>query len=468
MRAGAASQSFGDITRVECPSPDEYNQFYVSTEVQGSEEPPTTTLVGRYGLDITSTLLRLAKRRCPSDVHIHLGTCQNPENFDDFTKGIVLEWAHLPTWSTEDLGAIQSGDNNPVNETVDVSARSLYEIVQMSFAKKGEDIVTNPLTDVVICSKRECGDCDDPDDGCQVIFATGAATPGSPGTAPDLVWSVNSGQTLYADDINSLDASEDADALACLKEYVVVVSNADGGIHYKLKSNIVAGTPWLWTRNATNIAAAGPPNDIWSLGLFAFIVGDGGYIYSLTNPVAGVTELDAGAATTSNLNAVHALSRKFAVAVGASAAIVQTTDGENWAAVTGPSGLADGLNCVWLKDKKTWFIGTDAGAIYYTIDGGANWTQLTNIPVTFSAVRDIQFSTNNVGYIAGNTATPAGVIIRTYNGGNSWVALPEGVTSLPANDQIDAIAACKYDPNFVIGVGLADDASDGIFVVGKE
>jgi photosystem II stability/assembly factor-like uncharacterized protein len=181
-----------------------------------------------------------------------------------------------------------------------------------------------------------------------------------------------------------------------------------------------------------------------------------------------VTVLDAALATTSDLNAVHALNKKFAVAVGATGAIVMTTDGLNWEAVTGPSGVVDNWLCVWLKDKKTWLLGNDAGNVYYTVDGGSNWTQLTNLPVTFANVDDIAFSTNNIGYLSGATATPAGVILRTYNGGNSWKAIPEGVTNLPGSDNIDAIAACKYDPNFVVGVGLGDDAADGVFIVGKE
>lgn len=469
MRAGAASQSFGDITRIECESPDAYNQFDVITEVQGSEEPPTTSLVGRYALDVTSTLLRLAKRRCASDLHIHFGACQDPQDFDaGFDKAIVIEYARLPTWSTDDLGAFASGDNAVINETVDVSGRNLYEVVQLSFAPKGADTVVNPLEDVVICSKRECGNCDDSDDGCQTIFAVGDSSPGSPGTAPDLVWSNDGGQTVYADDIHTLTNAENGDGLACLKEYVVVVSNDDGGIHYKLKSDILAGTAWLWTRTATGIVAGGEPNDIWSVGLYAFIVGDSGYIYGTANPVAGVTVLDAGVATTSNLNAVHALNKKFAVAVGAAGAIVMTESGTEWSAVTGPTGVADAFLCVWLKNKKEWLIGSDAGNLYHTVDGGSSWTQITDLPVSLASIDDIAFSTKNIGYLSGATSTPRGVILRTYSGGNTWVSLPEGVSALPLSDRIDAIAACKHDPNFVVGVGLGDDAADGIFLVGGE
>ena len=86
-------------------------------------------------------------------------------------------------------------------------------------------------------------------------------------------------------------------------------------------------------------------------------------------------------------------------------------------------------------------------------------------------VEDIAFHNDSVGYIVGAVAGPAGVILRTYsNGGtqpDAWVALPEGTANLPANDEVRAVAACKFDPNFMAGVGLADDAADGFYVVGS-
>jgi photosystem II stability/assembly factor-like uncharacterized protein len=112
-------------------------------------------------------------------------------------------------------------------------------------------------------------------------------------------------------------------------------------------------------------------------------------------------------------------------------------------------------------------VGASNGSVYYTLDSGNTWTQFTNFPVTLTNVEDIAFGTDSVGYISGSTAGPAGTMLRTYNGGYSWVAMPEGVGDFPASDEVTAIAACIYDPNFVVGVGLADDASDGFFAVGN-
>jgi photosystem II stability/assembly factor-like uncharacterized protein len=106
--------------------------------------------------------------------------------------------------------------------------------------------------------------------------------------------------------------------------------------------------------------------------------------------------------------------------------------------------------------------------MYYTVDKGANWT-LQGFPGSGAGVvYDIDFASTSVGYLAHATATPAGRILRTYDGGQSWNILPEGTGTIPANDRINALAACIYDENFVVGVGLADDASDGIIVVGRD
>jgi photosystem II stability/assembly factor-like uncharacterized protein len=393
--------------------------------------------------------------------------CSDPDDFDEFSKALVFEIARFTNWSADELGALQSADNASVMENADISGRLMYEVVPLSTTEEALTVVTNPVIDAIIPSQKECGLCDDEDDGCQVCMFVTLASPGSPGTASDVIWTSDGGVNFFADDISSLDAAEPADAIAQVGRYVVVPSNAAAGLHYKLRTTLLAGTALNWTAVTTGIVAGGEPNDIWSVGTRAFVVGDGGYIYLCTNPPAGVTVLDAGDATTQNLNAVHAINRNFAVAVGASGAIVRTTNGAAFGAITDPTSGA-GLNAVWLIDENIWFIGTDAGAVWYTVDGGANFTQLTNFPVTLAGVNDIFFHNRSVGYIVGNIAGPAGVILRTYNGGQSWRAVPEGVLTLPASDDIDAGAACTYNENFAAFGGLADDAADGIIILGQE
>jgi hypothetical protein len=417
VMAGAPSQSFGDVTIVECQSPDEYGSFDTIAEYFGPQEPFSMSLTGRYALDVASDLLRIAKRGCETDVQIHFGQCQDPSSFNDFSKALILEVARLTNWSAGDLGALSSDQNAVVDESTDLSGRRMYEVLPLSAAERDSDVVHNPLEDVVICSKAKCGDeCDDEDDGCEIIFA---------------------------------------------------VSFDDGALHYKTKTAILAGTAGGWTRTTEGGVPGGLPINIWSVGLYAFLVGANGTVYGFSNPIIGMTVLDEGEATEEDLLGVHALDKLFAVAVGENNTVIYTKTQDTWEAVDGPAGGAgDNNTCVWCKDKQEWWIGNDAGEIYYTLDGGDSWVEMDNVPVTFTGIDDIQFSTDSVGYIAGTITGPVGVVIRTFDGGYSWVAIPEGVGTLPDQDGINAIAACPADPNFVVMVGFNVD--DGFFAIAQD
>jgi len=426
--------------------------------------------MGHYALDVRSTLLKLAKQGCPADAQVHFGKCLNPMDFNEgFLKSLMFETARLTNWSTGDLGSLDEGA--AIDETAPLTARAMYEVLPLALAEKADDVVVNPVRDVVICDRIGCGDCDDESDGCQIVYALADATPGSPGTAGDVIWSIDGGENWESDEINSLDAAEAPSALACLGKYVVVVSNDSASLHYKTKASINAGTAGEWVEVATGVVAGGEPNDIWSVGTLAFVVGDGGYIYTCTDPTLGVVAVDTGDATTEDLYAVHAISEERAVAVGASDAVVFTTNRITWQTGDATGGGGDN-QAVWMHDKDVWSVGDDAGGLYYTLDQADNWT-LKGLPGAPGQIFDIAYSTKSVGYAVGiNTAGTGGWMARTFNGGYSWRAMPEGPGALPGTPGfIQAVAACVEDANmavFVGGIGTYGAATDGIIIVGKD
>jgi len=475
LKAGALEQSFGDIEKIECPSAAEYNQFDEIGEIQGAIERVTTTLTGRYAADLASELLRIAKARCDSDIHVHFGACSDPRDFNTFTKAIIIEKSRSTNWSTEDVGALGSDENAKVDESSDISGRNIYEALPLTFAERCGDVVTNPVIDIVICDTPSCGACTDESDGCQNVFALTQQTVGSPGTVADVIWTRDLFSTqCNSDNIDSLAVNQDANALACIGDYLAVVSNAAGNLHYKTKTDIWNAVVGGWTAIATGFVAGGEPNDIWSIGTYAFAVGDGGYVYGTDDPTGGVVVLDAGVATSDNLNAVHAIGDNFAVAVGDNDAVIFTENQSTWSTPSSTPGSAGNLLCVWAKNEDEWWVGDDTGALYYTIDRGETWTQKGIAGSGYTAIYDIAFSTDSIGYLAAATSTPRGRILRTFaDGGGAgssggWVILPEGVQALPLSDAIYAVAACNHDENLVVGGGLADDGSDGILMVGTD
>lgn len=475
LKAGAAEQSQGDIEKIECSSPVEYNQFIEIGEIQGAVERATTTLTGRYAADLRSELLRLSKKRCDVDVHVHFGACSDPRDFNTFTKAVIMEKARLINWSTEDLGALGSDENAKVDESADISAREIYEVLPLTFAERCGDVVTNPVIDSVICDTPSCGDCQDESNGCQNVFALTQQTVGSPGTVADIIWTRDLFSTeCNSDNIDSLSVNQDANALACVGDNVVVVSNDAGNLHYKTKNDIWNAVAGGWTAIATGFVAGGEPNDIWSVGTYAFAVGDGGYVYGTDDPTSGVVPLDAGSVTSDNLNAVKAIDENTAVAVGDNDTVIYTVNQSTWQATSASPASGANLISIDVKNETEWQVGTSNGQLWYTLDAGETWTQKGLPGSGYAAIYDISRATDSVVYIAAAVSGPRGRILRTFSdsGGagtsGGYVILPEGVQTLPLSDAIYTVSACIHDPNRVVGGGLADDGSDGILMVGQD
>lgn len=467
LRMTGISQGYGDIERIEAPDPYQYGKFVEVGSIRGAAERATTSLEGRYARDLVSYLMTLARKNCAIDVQLHMGACTDPSDFLTFDKAVILEQAFITNYGTDDMGALASGDTAVVNETVDISAKEMYEVAPISFGVKAGNIVTNEVLDAALCDTPSCGDCEKESDGCQKIFAVTAAAGGSPSTPADVLFSPNKGATWYAHDVDTLGVAEAPNGIGCLGQYVVVVSAAANALFYALKSQFESLQDPSFTKVTQGFVAGRGPRAISVAGNTAFIAAAGGYIYKSTDVTSGVVAIESGTLTSSQLNDIHAYSEDMVVAVGNNGVVLYTENGETFSLATAPVGYAVHLNCVFVKNEREWWVGASNGRLYYTLDGGSSWVEKAFPGSGSGSVQDIKFATDSVAYLSHTTPTPAGRILRSYDGGYSWRVSPERVGSvLPANDRINALVTCPNDANFVAGFGLADDASDGYVVIG--
>jgi photosystem II stability/assembly factor-like uncharacterized protein len=466
MRIGDTSWPQGDITRIECPDPNRYNEFIEVAAVQGARERVSTEVMGRYPRDL-SFMLELARRRCRFDMHVHVGECKNPQDFNGGWEKIKVYRDVRPTeWSDENAGALESGDQNPTNETLAASAAEIFEVTQISFAKKATAEAVREIVASAVCDEISCGDCDEPSVGCQKIFMLMVGTGATPGTLPSVLFSDDAGLTWDSADIDTLFSGETPSGVACVSGNLVVVSQ-DGGFHYAVIDELLAGTE-TWVEVDPYDGGIFPefPVAISSADArHTWAVGTGGYIWFAEDPELDWIEQDAGVATTQDLADVHAYSADVVVAVGASNAIVYTDNGgDTWQAITGPA-VGVNLTAIWVHSPTSWLVGTAAGTLFYTRNAGQTWTAIS-LKGSPTGIQDIQFANDTIGYMAIDTAGPLGKILRTRDGGATWYLLPEKTATgtIPANDQVNALAACKDNVNVIYGGGLADDGSGGYVV----
>ena len=163
MRFNDPSQSLGDVTKIEVPDPNQAGRFIEIDEIQGAEERVSFGIMGRYPRSVTSDMKRLAEKRCQLDIQAHLGRCRDPQDFNSgWEKVIFFEGTKLTNYSIENFGAIESGEDNPTNESADTNAALWYERVRLNFAERATADTFNEVVAVVVCDDNECGDCDSP------------------------------------------------------------------------------------------------------------------------------------------------------------------------------------------------------------------------------------------------------------------------------------------------------------------
>lgn len=462
-RALGIDWSQGTITPVRRPSASQYGKFDTVDTIRGAADLPSISLENRMAPGSLSDIVRIVDKGCALDLHVHAGTCQRPDDFDGgFEIGWIFEGAVPSNYSTSELGALDADADAPITETLDISAERFYQIKKLRPAEMAASELTDVVKRVLICDSKTCGECGIASDGCQVMFILPGAQAGSPGLQPELLYSQDGGATWGTTNITTLGLAENADDMACVGTNIAVVSADSNSVHYASIADILNGEE-SWNEVTSGFVALKTPNRIFSLDrTHTWIVADGGYIYFSDDITSGVEVQTDGSVSAQNLNDVHAFDRNNIVAVGAANVVLSSSNGGvSWTLVTGPAvGVA--LLSVWMQSEQRWLVGTAGGELWYTLNSGGAWSE-SGFPGSGSGnVRAISFASKNVGYMVHDTTATRGRLMRTYNGGNSWVLVPEeaGITE-PSVLSLTSVAACEDDVNVVIVGGTQIGGTDG-------
>lgn len=231
--------------------------------------------------------------------------------------------------------------------------------------------------------------------------------------------------------------ANDATDVVCLGDFVIIVSNADSGIIYTddLGASLVEV-------DSADVAdwVANPPYCVDALDLtYILLGGDNGYVYKSDDAGRTWETKEDGNATANNLTAIKIAPDNpqvaYAISNAADAIIKTENGGETWFACTGTGTGGTGLLSIYIINENIVLVGTDAGEIFYTLDGGLNWAEQADLPGITKADTHINAifgaGCGVLGLIASDTSNSVFKVFRNIDGGASgrWFE-PDDVPTL--------------------------------------
>lgn len=472
---GVTRPLLGAITPVKVYNPRRAKRFKNVASKATAPDFPTATL--RLLENRGALPFALGDLSCPFNVYLSVGKCEDMSDFLNGWEDFVEIVSYAEATSVDEGDRMAWEDDNQAEDAISLTLESKYAIGALSFANKAAAEISREVVDAVYGSDVQCGDCGPADDGTRRIYAVAKSSgAGSPGLPAELIYSVNGGLSWVQTTITGFGATEDPLAIDVASDKLIVIG-ADA--YYWATLNAKTGVPGSFTKVTSGFVASKTPRDLYVLGPTAvFFVGDGGYVYRSTNLLAGVTVVDAGAATTDNLLRIHGDGQNTLVAVGQASSIIKSVNrGTDWATtVAEPSAIVLDNTAVCVQGPEVFFVGTgNSGRVFYTLDGGESWS-----PVEFNGtgagwVRDIVFATAEVGYFVHDNNDPTGYLWSTWNGGADWGRNDGGgqrVLNWPVVDRVNRVAvpragASQVDANNLMIAGLAGDGLDGVLLKGS-
>lgn len=459
LSVDALSQDRGDVTTIECPSPDRYGEFIEIGTLPGELSRMSTTLQGRMSRTDLLLFYDLFINNCPFDLHLHFGLCQQPDAFNQYDKALIFEGVQATSFSTDPLVALQSGDRAVINESIDISIGKFYEVVNLSYGIRGAAVTLgDAIVSIDVCDSKNCGsECDEASDGLQRVYAASADYVVYFSTDGGLTWTSKVADAAPPVGETIVDA-------VCYKDDYVLLDSA-GTFYIVNRNDLVYDTTNAAFGEVASGMGANAPTSMDTVGNFGLIVGENGTIALFTEPANGAVIVDAGFATSSTLNDVYISANEgIAVAVGAAGSVAYSYDAELWYTASTPN-VALNLISVVAKSRNNWLVGSANGQIWSTDNAGLTWEQVKypGSTTATAAINDIANATNHIMYFAGGAK-----VYRSIDGGASWTTEPNSKSEVfPTVVAINSIAVAHGEPN-TVWLGGESATNTGVVVLGTK
>lgn len=408
----------------------------------------------------------LGKIGCEFQLFLSVGRCKDPSNFDrgweDYLH--VLEGGIV---SDKDHGTRTSmTDDTPVASTLSVTLADEYAIGPLSFGPQDSTGITAEAVDATFGAPDNCNGCDD---GVARRYVVSKAVTASPASAAHVEYKTEElGWTTLA--ITGIGIAAHPAAIRIIGSYLVVLVPSEGAYYYTLINDLTGVPGSTWSKVTSGFDVSGAPNDLYVASPSeVFFVGDGGFIYRTTDLATGVSVVDSGSATSEDLFRIRG-AEEMIIASGDNGAFIVSSDAGLTFSAVAVGSVTDGLTACEIQSSMRFWVGTDAGEVWWTKNSGASWIE-KSLGATLAAIQDIVFVSRSAGFIAATASGPTASIYATQNGGNTWVNGRQRLPNLSSivHDRYNRIIAPNTDStqtnvNNIMLVGLDGGGIDGILL----
>lgn len=468
---GVSNPESGGTDPIWAPDPDNIKKYKLIGTSASPPEMPTATLLLREKHGVLPK--QLTYIGCPFNIYEVSGKCKNLGDFLHGWSDYVQVYSGAII-SGKDLGSRTAWDSDDaIEDSLELTLTDIYPVGPLNFGVAAGSQIDLEVIDVVYQSTVECGDCGPYREPHHRIYWLTKSSAGSPGLPAEVIYTTDGGSTFGEMNIDGMSETEDPLGIDIVGEYLIVIGGSVTPTYYYSKINTDSGVPGAWTAVTSGFTAGTAPNDTYVKSTRnVFFASDGGYVYKATSITSGVSVLEAGIATSENLLRIDGDYDQTIVAGGENGALIISDDGGRiWASVP-TSPTSDNIQALGVKNKYEFWVGTAAGEVFYTLDGGNNWTELIFAESGNGQIYDIVWLNSDVGFILYTDVTPTAKILTTWNGGADWLDTAEPrIINWPTFTRANRIAYphthASIGANNVAIAGLSAGGTDGIALIGE-
>ena len=458
----------GDLNPVVAPDPDT-NQYIIVDTVRSAPPLGTMTIMERVNPVAKNYLESIWRADCPQAMIIKVDCNGRSDNLKHFQSVYLIEGIRPNNLAHDgDVMSFTEDSEDGVVFTADAALIDWDRAFPILFGTQAADEVLAEIIQIIYADQISCGGCAPFSLGNNKIFALQQSNSGSPGLSAQIVYTLDGKKTWNTLDIAPFGGNS-GNALTSAGGSLVIVSEAYKG-HVVVPIDDLTTSAMIGV--TTGYDASGGPRTIYPQSVVNILIGGaGGYIYKSADPTVNVEIVHDGSITTEDCNRIHGNGQRIVSVHDGGKILLSNNGGSSFsegAAIVGDE--TTDLYCVWVVSQTQWYIGTESGKLYYTVDNGLTYTQrvLPNNDV-IDAILDIAFSADSVlvGAVSFQKTDNTGDVYTTITGGRTWLTSNDsGIGGLPSNERINSVAL--FGINEIAAGGKQIASTDGLIAIAQK